>query len=130
MSKYLTFPDVVFKNLQQLIAALAELGYTRVEQGANLALNGWGNQRQTADVIIRKKDIKATYGDVGFRKTPDGYVPVIDDLDASHIHGGKFIPALKTAVGKRTVQNLATSLHGTTRHRVEGKKIIYTISYN
>jgi hypothetical protein len=28
MSKYLTFPDIVFKDRRLLLAALAELGYT------------------------------------------------------------------------------------------------------
>jgi len=33
MSKYLTFPDMVFKDRRLLLAALTELGYTEIEEG-------------------------------------------------------------------------------------------------
>ncbi len=33
MSKYLTFPDVIFKNRQLLLDALKDLGYAEIEKG-------------------------------------------------------------------------------------------------
>ena len=123
MSKYLTFSDITLASLPLLIAALADCGYTEVEQGANLPLNGWGNQNQTADVVIRKAQIGATFGDVGFKKTEAGYVPVIDDLDLKRIHGGKFLPSLRTAYHERLAQQLARNVHGTIQRQVQGKTI-------
>jgi hypothetical protein len=41
MSKYLTFPEVVFKDRRLLLAALADLGYTEVEEGEALPLYGY-----------------------------------------------------------------------------------------
>lgn len=127
MSKYLTYTDIQFARLELLLAALRDIGYTQVEQGTNLKLNGYGNQRKTADVIIRKDVIGAWYGDVGFEKTPNGYVPVIDDIDVTHIHEGNFLPALRTAYGEQFASTLARNVHGTTHRKVQGNKIVITI---
>jgi len=36
MSKYLIFTDVIFKDRRLVLAALAELGYSEVEEGESL----------------------------------------------------------------------------------------------
>lgn len=123
MSKYLTFTETSFKNLETLLAALRQCGITQIEQGTKIKLNGWGNQKQTADVVIRKNVIGASFGDVGFRKTDKGYEVIVDDLDVNRIHGGKFMPTLKTAYHEQAAQKLATSIHGTVTRRIEGGKI-------
>jgi hypothetical protein len=40
MSKYLTFPDMVLKDRRLLLAALAELGYTEIEEGKRFLSTG------------------------------------------------------------------------------------------
>ena len=126
MSKYLTFPEMTFANLDLLLAALKQLGY-EYESGTNLRLNGWGSQRRTADVVIRKDVIGATYGDVGFQKTPDGYIAIMDDIDVRYIRNGNFLVDLKVEYGEQFSAQLATNVHGTTMRRVEGKKIKITV---
>lgn len=123
MSKYLTFTETSFKNLETLLAAIRQCGYTQIEQGVKIKLNGWGNQKKTADIVLRKNVVGATFGDVGFRKTDTGYEILVDDLDINRIHSGKFLPSLKTAYHEQAAQKLATSIHGTVTRRVEGGKI-------
>jgi hypothetical protein len=123
MSKYVTFTEIIFPQQELLIAALKDCGYSDIEQGTDLPLKGWGNQKQVADVILRKDKIGAIYGDVGFRKTGKGYVPVIDDIDLKRIHNGRFLPALRTAYYERAAAALAVKVHGSMSRKVEGNKI-------
>lgn len=127
MSKYLKYTEIVFTSADLLVAALADIGYTNVERGSDIPLDGWGRQRQKADVVVRKRVIGATYGDVGFQRAEKGLIPVIDDIDVRSIHGGKFLPALRTAYGERAAKTLATRVHGAVTRRVEGTKVKITI---
>ncbi len=53
MCKYITFTDIVFKERRLLQAALADLGYTEVEEGESLALFGYHGDRrpETAETM-------------------------------------------------------------------------------
>jgi hypothetical protein len=67
MSKYLLFADIVFKDRRLLLAALADLSYTDVEEGQALPLYGYlGDQRpETAAIVVRRRSLDAASNDLG-----------------------------------------------------------------
>ena len=122
MSKYLTFPDVVFKDRRLLLAALTELGYPEVEEGGALPLYGYRGDRrpETAEIVIRRQRVGALSNDIGFTLTPGGYVPVVSEYDQRAVHGGQFLVKLRTAYSERVVAEVTRRLHGTAQRQVEG----------
>ena len=122
MSKYLVYQEIVFKDRRLLLAALADLGYTEVEEGEALPLHGYlGNQRpETAEIVVRRRHLGPASNDVGFAKTDAGYVPLISDYDQRTLHGGQFLVRLRTAYGARAVEQIRRRLRGTARRTVEG----------
>lgn len=131
MSKYLMFPNLVFKDRRLLLAALADLGYVDVEEGESLPLFGYrGDLRpETAALVIRRQHLDAASNDLGFGRTPHGYSPIVSEYDARVLHGGRFLAALRTAYSERVVAEVASRLHGTTRRVVEGSVVKVTIRY-
>lgn len=125
MSKYLTFPDVVFRDRRLLLAALADLGYDRVEEGEALPLYGYRGDRrpETAALVVRRRHVGRLSNDIGFTRTPDGYVPVLSEYDREALHGGRFLPALRVAYGERTVAAIQLRLRGSAHRAVEGNVI-------
>jgi hypothetical protein len=131
MSKYLTFTDVVFTNHALLIAALEDLGYTNVEQGEGLPLYGYqGDERaERAEIVVRRKYIGSASNDLGFRRTAEGYTPIISEYDQRTLHRGKFIPALRTAYNERVVEEMKGRLRGTLRRETQGAVVKLKIRY-
>jgi hypothetical protein len=131
VSKYLLFADIVFKDRRLLLAALADLGYTDVEEGQALPLYGYlGDQRpETAAIVVRRRYLDAASNDVGFVHTTAGYVPVVSDYDQRVLHGGRFLAALRTAYSERVVAEVARRLHGTSRRTVEGSVVKIAVRY-
>lgn len=131
MSKYLAFPDIVFKDRRLLLAALADLGYTDIEEGEALPLVGYGGDRrpETAELVIRRRHLDAASNDVGFIGTPQGYTAVLSEYDQRVLHGGRFLAALRTAYSERVVAEVARRLHGTTRRVVDGSVVKITVRY-
>ena len=125
MSKYLQFPDLVFRNRELLLAALADLGYGQVEEGENLALYGYeGDQRaETAALVVRRQHVGRLSNDIGFARTPAGYVPLISEYDQQALHGGQLLVRLRTAYSERVVEEVRKRVHGTARRTVEGSLI-------
>ena len=115
MSKYLSFPDVIFKDRQLLLAALADLGYTQVEEGDALPLYGYHGDRrpETAEIVIRRRHVGSLSNDLGFARNPQGYVPVVSEYDQRTLHGGQFLVKLRTAYNERVVEEVKRRLHGT-----------------
>ena len=72
MSRYLAYPDVVFRDRQLLLASLAELGFVDVEEGDDLPLFGYhGDQRpETAALVVRRQYIGVGSNDLGFPEPP------------------------------------------------------------
>ncbi|HVA85584.1 MAG TPA: DUF1257 domain-containing protein [Candidatus Saccharimonadales bacterium] len=122
MSKYLSFRDVVFKDRRLLLAALADLGYTVVEEGQALPLFGYQGDRrpETAEIVIRRNFVGAASNDLGLARTDQGYVPIISEYDLRVLHGGHFLPKLRTAYSEHVIEEVRKRLHGTTRRTVEG----------
>ena len=131
VSKYVAFTDLVFKDRRLLLAALAELGYSEVEEGEVLPLYGYlGDRRsETAEIVVRRRYLSAASNDLGFARTPQGYVPVISEYDQRVLHGGQFLVKLRTAYHERVVEEVKRRLHGTAQRVVEGHLIKIKVRY-
>jgi hypothetical protein len=131
VSKYLSFPDLIFKDRRLLRAALAELGYPDVEEGEALPLYGYlGDRRpETAAIVVRRRHLGAASNDLGFARTDQGYVPIVSEYDQHTLAGGKFLVRLRTAYSEQVVAEVARRLHGTTRRTVEGSLVKIRVRY-
>jgi hypothetical protein len=131
MSKYMTFTETVFKDRACLLAALAECGYAKVEEGEALPLYGYrGDQRpETANIVVRRDFIGSASNDLGFQKTDAGYVPVISEYDQRYMMHGKFLTALRTNYNLKSAEKLAQSLRGTIHKERVGSTLKIKIRY-
>src|SRR5437763_10827081 len=131
MSKYLTFPEVVFKDRRLLLATLADLGYTEVEEGEALPLHGYQGDRrpETAELVVRRRHLGPASNDLGFARTPAGYVPIVSEYDQRVLLGGRFLVKLRTVYSERVVEAVTRRLHGTARRAVEGNVVKIAVRY-
>ena len=131
MSKYLTFTDVVFTNKALLLAALADLGYTDVEQGEALRLYGYqGDERsESAEIVVRRRFLGPVSNDLGFAQTAEGYTPIISEYDQRTMHDGKFVALLRAAYNERVVGEMQRRLRGSLRRETQGSVVKLKIRY-
>lgn len=131
MSKYLQFPDILFTDRKLLLAALRNLGYGEVEEGEALPLFGYqGDQRpETAQIVVRRQHLGSASNDLGFTRTPQGYVPLVSEYDQQTLQGGRFLVKLRTAYSEHVVEEVKRRLHGTARRRTEGSLIKIKVRY-
>jgi hypothetical protein len=132
MSKYMTFPEVAFKDRDLLIAALEEIGCKDIQQGANLEMGRYYSEQleQKVEIVIPRGAIGNSFGDIGFAWTESGeYRPVMDDLDRSRALNGRFIPMLRAAYNERVVAKVASRLRGTIHRAVEGGVVKIKVRY-
>ncbi len=124
MSKYLAFNDVIFKDREMLVRALADVGCKNVQVGTDLRMGRYFDeqreQNQTADVIIPRHSIGNSFGDIGFVRTDAGLAPVLDEYDQPRVMGGMFITRLRAAYNERAVQKVAARVRGTIHRAVTG----------
>jgi len=125
VSKYLQFDDIVFKDRRLLLAALADVGYAQVEEGQALPLYGYHGDRrpETAELVVRRRHVGSLSNDIGFTRSPEGYVPILSEYDQHTLRGGRFLTTLRTAYSERVVEEVKRRLHGTTQRQVEGSLI-------
>jgi hypothetical protein len=131
VSKYLSFPDVIFTDRRLLRAALAELGYTEVEEGKALPLEGYQGDRrpETAALVVRRRHLGAASNDLGFAHTPQGYVPIISEYDQRTLLGGQLLVRLRSAYSEQVVAEVTRRLHGAARRTVEGSVVRIRVRY-
>lgn len=131
MSKYLTFPDLAFTDRRLLLAALADLGYSEVEEEEALPLYGYQGDRrsETAELVIRRRHLGVASNDLGFARTPQGYMPIVSDFDQRTLQGGQFLVKLRTAYSEQVVAEVTRRLHGTARRTVEGHLVKIQVRY-
>ncbi len=131
MSKYLTFSEVVFPDRRLLLAALAELGYGEVEEGEALPLYGYRGDRrvETAEIVVRRGHVGQASNDLGFARTPAGYVPIISEYDQRTLRAGRFLPQLRTAYSEGVVAEIGRRVRGTARRVVEGSLVKIRVRY-
>ena len=131
MSKYLAFQEYALKDRRLLLAALAALGYAEVEEGEALPLYGYEGDRrtETAEIVVRRKHLGSASNDLGFARTPAGYVPIVSEYDQRVLHGGQLLVKLRTAYSEHVVEEVRRRLHGTARRTVEGGVVRVTVRY-
>lgn len=124
MSKYLAFNEVVFKDTDLLVRALADIGCTHIRQGTNLQMGTYFDeqreQKQSADVVVPRGHIGNHFGDIGFVRAGTGLAPVLDEYDLPRVLGGEFISRLRTAYNERAVSKVAERVRGTMQRTVVG----------
>lgn len=131
MSKYLQFQDYALKDRRLLLAALADLGYTQVEEGEALPLYGYQSDRrpETAEIVVRRRYLGGASNDLGFARTPTGYIPLVSEYDQRALHGGQLLIRLRTAYNEQVVEEVRRRLHGTARRTVDGNVVKITVRY-
>lgn len=132
MSKYMTFPEVSFKDHELLIAALEDIGCKAIRQGENIEMGSYysDQSKQKAGIVIPRYSVGNHYGDIGFVRSESGdYIPVLDDLDRSHALNGRFIAQLRAAYNELVVKRVATRLRGTVHRTVEGGVVKIKVRY-
>ena len=135
MSKYHVFRQVIFRSRDLLVSALLDLGYTaeQIETGENLQLYDWRGQPrpETADVVVRRRHIDRASNDLGFMKTPEGYVPVISEYDRDDVlprrHGGDFVVALRKAYNRGVIMATKNRLKGSVRPAIKVGNVTRTV---
>ena len=131
MSKYLTYTDVVFRDRELLLASLAELGFERVDEGHDLPLYGYHGDRrpESAAIVVRRQHIGLGSNDLGFARTPEGYVPIISEFDERTLLAGRFLPRLRTAYAERVVETVRRRLRGSVQRVNNGTLIKLRVRY-
>jgi len=94
MSHFTTIKTKI-TDADALKKALADLGYSVVEEGYNLPLYGYEGDRrhQTADIVVRRKYISDLSNDLGFKKKGNVYEMIISEYDIELL-GQEFIDNL------------------------------------
>ncbi len=132
MSKYMAFETEAFANRELLVEALKEMGFEKITVGTDILLEGWDKRdEQAADVVIRRNDVEnhRLLGDIGFQKTKQGYVAIIDDMDLNYRLGRDFIQRLQTQYHEATARKMAKSLGGTLIKQQVGKTIKIRVKF-
>lgn len=132
MSKYMTFESQSFPNRELLLDALAECGFVSPTQGIDVPLEGWDKRNpQTADIVIRRRDIKgqSLLGDIGFQKTANGYVAIIDDMDLAYRLGKDFVIRLQNSYHEAAARKMAKKLGGILIKERVGKTIKIRVKF-
>ena len=132
MSRYLAFPDQVYKDRALLLAALAALGYHEVEEagtGEALPLYGYRGDRrpETAALVVRRRHLGRASNDLGFALTTEGYVPIVSEYDRAVLQGGRLLPRLRAAYNEGVVEEVKRRLRGTAQRTVQGHVVKVTV---
>ena len=132
MSKYMAFETEAFANRELLVEALGEMGFEKVTVGTDILLQGWDKRdERAADVVIRRDDVQSyrLLGDIGFQKTNQGYVAIIDDMDLDYRLGRDFVRRLQTQYHEATARKMAKSLGGTLIKQQIGKTVKIRVKF-
>lgn len=131
MSKYLAYTQIIFRDRGLLVAALADLGYTQVEDGQDLPLYGYQGDRrpETAALVVRREHIGSASNDLGFAHSADGYFPIISEYDQQTLLGGRFLPRLRVAYAEHVVETVRKRLRASVRRAVEGNVVKLKVRY-
>lgn len=132
MSKFASFDTPALKNEELLLEALRKLGFDSsvIERGERLQMNGYGRQRRTAQIVIRKENIPgAYYGDLGFVRTDKGYELIADDMDIERISGGRFVPEITKAYNEGVAERVRARVRGGISRTVQGRTNIIRVRF-
>jgi hypothetical protein len=89
-----------------------------------------GDRRpETAELVVRRRHLGTASNDLGFARTPHGYVPIVSDYDQRTLQGGQFLVKLRTAYSEQVVAEVTRRLRGTARRTVEGHLVKIQVRY-
>lgn len=115
MSSY-TEQKTLITDADILKKCLEEKGYKNIEvhEKPQQLIGYHGDKRQqTAEIIIRRKDISSASNDIGFKKQADGsFNAIISDFD-KHRHDEAWMSDLKKRYAEKKIRRVA-SQHGMT----------------
>ncbi len=131
MSRYLAYPEIVFRDRQLLLASLRELGFVDVEEGEELPLFGYHGDRrsETAALVVRRQHIGSASNDLGFARNADGYFPIISEYDRRTLLAGQFLPRLRVAYAEHVVETVRKRLRGSVHRMTEGGLVKLRVRY-
>lgn len=134
MSKYHVFTQAAFPSLELLLGALADLGYAheQVEIGEQLPLRGYqGELRpETAEIVVRRRWLHQASNDLGFARTPAGYVAIVSEWDTTYLrgrHGEDFVVAVRKAYNRGVIAATKARLRGSARPAVRIGNVSRTV---
>ena len=101
------------------------------QEGERLPLFGYQGDRrpETAELVVRRRHLGPASNDLGFARTPRGYVPILSEYDQRVLHGGHLLVRLRTAYGERVVEEVTRRVRGAARRTVERDRIVITVRY-
>lgn len=102
--------QVEYSDPECIKAAIKELGYVFEDHKTAQNLHGFqGDQRkQTADIIVRRRNVGSASNDVGFRRKSNGkYELIISEYDRHGKTGTNFMERMKQLYAKhKTLKQL------------------------
>jgi len=105
MSEYVVCDSPTIKSPHHLKKALISIGVSEnhiEEHEFPVALQGYqgDSRKQTAHIVIRRKNVGSASNDIGFEVTDNGISIMVSDYDKSHGIGRDIIPMAKGGTGK------------------------------
>lgn len=124
MSEYVRI-QTEFRDQECLVAALADIGLTRVETGHELHLYGYQGDRraQTADVVVRREFLGASANDLGFRRTAAGYEMIVSAYDQHATLPEARRKLLAQRYSRHAFSKLARQKGGRLQEQAAGKRL-------
>lgn len=128
----MTFESESFVNGELLVDALKDTGFENVTRGKDLLLQGWDKRdARRADILVRRADVKnhRLLSDIGFQRTANGYVAVIDDMDLNYSLGKDFVKRLQSRYHESVAKKMAKKLGGTLIKELIGKTVKIRVKF-
>jgi len=66
------------KNKEALVEALKTMGLSPKVYGQNRTMNMYGTQKAQACIVIPREQVGASFSDIGFEQTEDGFIMHVD----------------------------------------------------
>ena len=111
MSKYAK-TIIQIREEKYLIEALKQMGHEVEVHPEGACLNSYYSEqeRKTANIIVRRNQLRGAYGDVGFARQPDGSLAMIaDELDGYAGFGTKWLGRVQQVYKERQTMAMARS---------------------
>jgi hypothetical protein len=124
MSKY-SVNQTVLREEKYLVEALKEMGYQAEIHAEGAQLNSYYSDQEgkVANIIIRRNQLRGTYGDIGFARQPDGRLTLLaDELDQYHGYGAKWLGQVQQLYKEKQTLAMARSKG----YILKGREVVQT----